>query len=185
MNTDKEPTSKYNSSTGTWSCHYLEALSEYMLMTGITVPQIARRMGRSRQTISKYLRNDFVDLATYMEIFAKFGCKITFEYRKPDEKKNSKIQILIPENKTIGKGSLRRLGFLATAMKKYGISTAMIAEKLNVQTQTVQYWMRPAIDNIGIPYLFQIADAFNLELINTVTCIEEEESDNNTDTQEN
>lgn len=154
---------------GEWKVERLKFLTEFMRQTCNTTSSIAKKVGIGRQAIYNYLIRDNMSLKMVHQIMDACNCKIVFSMQKPEEE-NRNIVIKLndefcrywPE-----KMRLSKMSFLTIAMSRYGISAKEISEKLHIARSTISTWF--VTDNVMISHIYDICEAFGLELKIVIT----------------
>ncbi len=138
----------------------LQFLHTLLEALNITKVDVAKKMGVTPQNLFNYMRKDDMKLSYAQEIVASLGYKLSVRLEKPGDNTQ---RIISDIEELIGEDGMLRLAFLKVALRKYDISRVEIAEKLNLSADGVARWFR--VDDILISYLYQIAEACDMEVV--------------------
>lgn len=137
----------------------LQFLISLMETKGISKPELAAIMGKSRQNIFTYFKRDDMKLSFAQEIAKRLGYNLSFSLESENPAKNNMI---VEIEKLVGNESLKRLAFLRLAMSQYGIERKAIAEQLGLNYVGVSRWFM--VDDIALSYIFEIAELYGLNV---------------------
>ena len=152
---------KGNYTGGKWECKNLAFLVEFMGAMGITPPDMAEKIGQSRQVAAYWMRKDNMELSKAKQLLSAYGYELKMEYTK-DEQCPVRTTIRLKEGHAAIDPN-KKLYFLRQAMVKYNFSMKEIAGKLDISYNSVLNWLN-VVDDIPIKHLHSIAEQFGLTL---------------------
>lgn len=144
-------------------CVNLAFLTEFMSYANMTPPDLAQKVGISRQSASIWFKNDDMMLGRAIEVLEACGYSLRFYYTAKEEQNQITSITLRDEDLGPDDKNSKNLDFLKKAMAKYNFDKKDIAEKLGISYNSVLVWFTKSFD-LSISYIGKIADAFNLKV---------------------
>lgn len=143
-----------------WQGKNMQFLIEFMRAMNISVSDIAKIIGISRNGVARWFMVDDTNLSKIFKIAEATNCVFRISYDIPEDSYLSETTTLVIDPALRRRGAQQvfgnRLLFLREAMGKAGMSNEQLAEALKVSRISVQYWMRN--DDISFKRIYQIAD---------------------------
>ncbi len=138
----------------------LQFMHDLLLVLNISKHEMARRLGMSPQNFFTYLKRDDMRLSFAQEIADNLGFELSVRLEREEGDTQEVIKRIEPLVRCDEK---LRLGFLKITLGIYNITKIELAEKLGLNPGGVFRWFR--VDDIAISYLYDIAKAYNLQVI--------------------
>ena len=155
-----------------WNVENLKFLTSFMAAMHLSTSDIASSIHTPPQSIVHWFQVDDCQIDRIYQVFDAYGCKITFDIVRKDDP----IDNLIIDEAVLatspGKYTNYKLGFIRTAMKKYGYTIKMLHQAINekvtpVSKSTVEQWFIK--DRIYMSHVYRIAAAMDAELKITIS----------------
>lgn len=144
-------------------CENLAFLAEFMTYANMTPPDLAKKMGVTRQSVATWFRIDDMSINRATEVLNTCGYSLRFYYTAQKEPKQITTITLRKEDMAEDADKKKNMYFLLEAMAKYNFTKKDIAEKLGISYNSVLVWFTKSYD-ISISYIGKIAEAFDLKV---------------------
>lgn len=169
-------TTKISIVNGVWMSKNLSFLSQFMAAFGISAPDIASRIGITRQTMHHYLSTDDMKLSTAETIFEVYGFRLYFDLVKDEEVTEDgdieydDMAYHFDFDKFLANyraGANKRLSFLRIAMAREGLTYRDVEDRCGLGRTTMDYYFKQ--DDMYVAKLMSIVEMLGFTLHVTIS----------------
>lgn len=159
---------------GIFQCRNLKFMTEFMKLNNISTPDIADRIGISRQSVHHMLSVDDMRLSMAERIISAFGYTLDIDLVKDGDIPPLDIEEYLqkfPRTKV----QKNRMTFLRAASIRYGIDLKTMGQRAGLGMSTMAYYTQN--DDIFIAQLMMIAESCEMKVKITITENDIEQND--------
>ena len=140
----------------------LRFLDKFIKTMKLTKPQFAERIGMTKANVYHWFKVDDIQLTTLNTVFERLGYEVIFNMDMPKKRGEETINIEIDQQDVNDSAPKKRLSFLRHALYDNDIDQNVLAKKLGIDVETIDYWFRH--DKCYISYFFKIAKFTGMKL---------------------
>ena len=140
----------------------LKFLDRFIKTMNWTKPQFAEKIGMTKANVYHWFKVDDIQLTTLHSAFEKIGYHVEFSMEMPKSNDDEIINIELDEKDIVTDSPKRNLDFLRRALYDNDIDQHVLAKKLKIDVETIDYWFRH--DKCYISYFFLIAKYTGMKL---------------------
>ena len=140
----------------------LKFLDKFIKTMKLTKPQFAEKIGMTKANVYHWFKVDDIQLTTLDSAFEKLGYEVIFSMDMPKKRGEEMINIEINQQDINESAPKKRLSFLRHALYDNDIDQNVLAKKLGIDVETIDYWFRH--DKCYISYFFSIAKYTGMKL---------------------
>ena len=140
----------------------LKFLDRFIKTMNWTKPQFAEKIGMTKANVYHWFKVDDIQLTTLNNVFEKIGYQVEFSMDMPKRSDEEIINIELDEKDIVADAPKRSLDFLRRALYDNDIDQHVLAKKLKIDVETIDYWFRH--DKCYISYFFLIAKYTGMKL---------------------
>ena len=140
----------------------LKFLDKFIKTMKLTKPQFAEKIGMTKANVYHWFKVDDIQLTTLDSTFEKLGYEVIFNMDMPKKRGEEIINIEINHQDINESAPKKRLSFLRHALYDNDIDQNVLAKKLGIDVETIDYWFRH--DKCYISYFFRIAKFTGMKL---------------------
>jgi DNA-binding transcriptional regulator YiaG len=133
----------------------LRFLDRFLKTMKWSKPQFAEKIGMTKANVYHWFKVDDIQLTTLNSAFEKIGYEVIFNMDMPKKRGEETINIEIDQQDVNDSAPKKRLSFLRHALYDNDIDQNVLAKKLGIDVETIDYWFRH--DKCYISYFFLIA----------------------------
>ena len=139
----------------------LKFLDRFIKTMNWTKPQFAEKIGMTKANVYHWFKVDDMQLTTLNNAFEKIGYYVEFSMDMP-KNDDEIINIELSEKDIPSDSPKKNLDFLRKALYDNDIDQHVLAKKLKIDVETIDYWFRH--DKCYISYFIQIAKYTGMKL---------------------
>ncbi len=127
-----------------------------------TKPQFAEKIGMTKANVYHWFKVDDIQLSSLISAFDKIGYRVIFSMDMPQKKGIEEVNIEVGQTELLDGEGRKNLDFLRHALYDNDIDQKVLANKLGIDVETIDYWFRH--DKCFISYFFRIARLTGMKL---------------------
>lgn len=140
----------------------LRFLDKFIKARNWTKPQFAAMIGMTKANVYHWFKVDDIQLTTLNNAFEKIGYEVIFTMEMPKKRGEEEINICLDESHLPPQTQKKSLDFLRHALYDNDIDQNVLAKKLGIDVETIDYWFRH--DKCYVSYFFRIAKLTGMRL---------------------
>ena len=120
----------------------LRFLDKFIKTMKLTKPQFAERIGMTKANVYHWFKVDDIQLTTLNTVLERLGYEVIFNMDMPKKRGEEAINIEIDRQDVNDSAPKKRLSFLRHALYDNDIDQNVLAKKLGIDVETIDYWFR-------------------------------------------